>query len=244
MVPTIIPVEISIAAGSAAMGLVKTTTAAMQSKLPLDLGGESYEDLRNDMKQKMLTPLDVLIDADKETKYIFKNLMKQTGTIEMDGIHIGLFGLRASGKSTLINNLVGKTIADVGSRKSENQIKQYDCKRFTIWDISGSRDEIEYLKPEYMMFFKGLSDRMVIIQVKIKDSWTIIQLFEKLGLDYDIIVNKLDRLDDEEEQKVLKEHIQCEIERFALKHVKHIFWISAKYPYMFSDWLSMVDHIV
>ena len=70
----------------------------------------------------------------------------------------------------------------------------------------------------------------------------LIRLLDSLGLGYDIIVNKFDDVDQDEQSK-LKRQIKDEINSFGLKRMKNVFFLSAQHPKMFADWLTMVNYL-
>ena len=57
---------------------------------------------------------------------------------------------------------------------------------------------------EYISFFKGLTRRLILIQATVKENSSLMKLLDELDLKYDIVFNKFDKVD-EEEQAVLKE---------------------------------------
>ena len=65
---------------------------------------------------------------------------------------------------------------------------------------------------------------------------------DELGLQYDIVFNKFDKVD-AEEQIAVKEQIQAEIKQIGLKGFENLFFVSAKYPEMFSDWNYLVQRL-
>ncbi|CAF1135795.1 unnamed protein product [Rotaria sp. Silwood1] len=59
----------------------------------------------------------------------------------MNGNHIGVFGLTSTGKSTLLNSLLGEKKAETGAGETTKQITQYSSTQFTLWDAPGRNDE-------------------------------------------------------------------------------------------------------
>ncbi|CAF1410430.1 unnamed protein product [Rotaria sordida] len=76
----------------------------------------------------------------------------------------------------------------------------------------------------------------------VKENTSMMKLLEAIGLHYDIVANKLDQVDEEDQEKV-RNQIKAEISTTGLKGVDHVFLVSAKNPKMFPDWLTMVDYL-
>ncbi|CAF3420499.1 unnamed protein product, partial [Rotaria sp. Silwood2] len=85
------------------------------------------------------------------------NLAQLTKPARLEGINIGLFGLTSTGKSTLINSLLGQNVADTGVGETTTKITPYNGSIFTLWNVPGRNDEVSYFSMEYISFFKGLS---------------------------------------------------------------------------------------
>ncbi|CAF4924660.1 unnamed protein product [Rotaria sp. Silwood1] len=160
----------------------------------------------------------------------------------MNGNHIGVFGLTSTGKSTLLNSLLGEKKAETGAGETTKQITQYSSTQFTLWDAPGRNDETVYMTMEYISFFKGLTRRLILIQSSVKENSSMMKLLDEIDLSYDIVVNKFD-LVDEDERQTFQNQIQHEIETLGLKRVNRVFYVSAKHPPMFPDWIKMIDHL-
>ncbi|CAF4203316.1 unnamed protein product [Rotaria sp. Silwood2] len=158
----------------------------------------------------------------------------------MEGINIGLFGLTSTGKSTMLNALLGQKVADTGVGETTTKIKPYNGTKFVLWDVPGRNDEVSYLSMEYISFFKGLSRRLILIQSTVKENSSMMKLLDEIGLHYDIVFNKFDKVEPEE-QEAVKNQIQSEIKKIGLKGVDKLYFVSAKNPKMFDDWLAMVN---
>ncbi|CAF4005236.1 unnamed protein product, partial [Rotaria sp. Silwood1] len=79
-------------------------------------------------------------------------------------------------------------------------------------------------------------------QCTVKESSSTMKFLDELGLDYDIIVNKFDTVD-EDERDIFREQIHREIRELGLKNVNKVFFVSAKHQQMFPDWITMVDYL-
>ncbi|CAF1106024.1 unnamed protein product [Didymodactylos carnosus] len=183
-----------------------------------------------------------LAEQDTETKKALIELAQKADPIEMKGRNIGFLGLTSTGKSTLLNSLLGQNVAETGVGETTTKITPYQGTQFTLWDAAGRNDETMYMTMEYISFFKGLTRRVILIQSSIKENSSMMKLLDEINLTYDIVVNKYD-LVDENEQQGFKSQIQREIETLGLKGVNNVFYISAKYTGMFPEWTRMVDYL-
>jgi GTP-binding protein EngB required for normal cell division len=160
----------------------------------------------------------------------------------MDGRNFGFFGLTSTGKSTIINKLIGRDVAEVGAGETTTQIQPYEGLGYRLFDIPGRNDDMSYFSMEYISFWKGLTARLVVITVTVKEMTKVFRLLDAIDLKYDIIVNKFDTVPLEERDK-FKDKIQDEITKCALKGVNQIWYVSAENPKQFPDWINMVDYL-
>ncbi|CAF1439341.1 unnamed protein product [Rotaria sp. Silwood1] len=139
---------------------------------------------------------------------------------------------------------MGKKVAATGRGETTTEIQAYPREQFTIWDVPGRNDETFHMTMEYISisFFKGLTIRLITIQCTVKESSSTMKFLDELGLDYDIIVNKFDTVD-EDERDIFREQIHREIRELGLKNVNKVFFVSAKHQQMFPDWITMVDYL-
>ncbi|CAF4280025.1 unnamed protein product, partial [Rotaria sordida] len=122
------------------------------------------------------------------------------------------------------------------------EVSSYSGRDFILWDIPGRNDEVTYTRMQYISFFKGLTRRLILVQSTIKENSSIMKLLDAIELHYDIVVNKMDRIE-EEERVEFCEQIRKEISKIGLKGVGRVFFVSAKYPAQFPDWLEMVNYL-
>jgi GTP-binding protein EngB required for normal cell division len=160
----------------------------------------------------------------------------------MDGRNFGFFGLTSTGKSTIINKLIGKDVAAVGAGETTTQIQPYEGQGYRLYDIPGRNDDMTYFSMEYISFWKGLTARLVVITATIKEMTKVFRLLDAINLKYDIIVNKFDTVPLEERDK-FKAKIQDEVMKCDLKGVNNIWFLSAENLKQFSDWINMVDYL-
>jgi GTP-binding protein EngB required for normal cell division len=150
--------------------------------------------------------------------------------------------LTATGKSTMLNKLYGQNVAETGIGETTGQIKSYKTKDFVLWDIPGKNDEVSYMSMQYISFFKGLTRRLILVTHTLKENSGMMKFMDAIGLDYDVVVNKMDRYDEEERPEFCAK-IQEEKQTIGLKGVGRIFFVSAKFPRQFPDWLDMVHYL-
>ncbi|CAF1235086.1 unnamed protein product [Rotaria sp. Silwood1] len=210
---------------------------------------EEIENKRRDLekyekkaRRKNMKSFDDVAKYEKRRQKALSKLAHKTKTIKRQGNNIGIFGLTSTGKSTIVNSLLGKNVAETGVGETTKEITSYHGTGYTLWDTPGRNDELTYSNEKYISFIKGLTRRLILIQYTIKENLNLIRLFDDLELGYDIIVNKFDEIDEDEQSK-FQCQIQREIESFGLKRKKNVFFISAKYPRMFPSWLEMVDYL-
>ncbi|CAF0816149.1 unnamed protein product [Adineta ricciae] len=178
----------------------------------------------------------------KSREKTLKKLARKTKSNKLPGKNIGLFGLTSCGKSTTINSLLGKELAETGVGETTKEITPYEGTGYTLWDVPGRNDELSYTNEKYMSHIKGLTHRLVIIEHTVKENLELLRLLDDLNLSYDIVVNKLDQVR-ENQRECFQSKIRREISSLELEEVKNVYFLSAMYPDMFSDWLTMVDSL-
>ncbi|CAF3943419.1 unnamed protein product [Rotaria sp. Silwood1] len=194
------------------------------------------------MRAKKIDSFKALTKHDKKAAKLLIELARLTEAVTLEGINIGTFGLTSTGKSTLLNSLLGEKKTETGAGETTSQVTAYSSKQFTLWDAPGRNDETVYMTMEYISFFKGLTRRLILIQSSIKENSSMMKLLDEIDLSYDIVMNKFDLVDEDERQK-LQNQIQREIETLELKRVNKVFFVSAKHPTMFPDWDVMIDYL-
>jgi GTP-binding protein EngB required for normal cell division len=203
---------------------------------------ESFEKLAKELKTKKINSFEALAEQDKISMQILIDLAKKAAPIVMVGNNVALFGLTSTGKSTMLNALLGKKEADTGVGETTIKMKSYPGTGFVLWDIPGKNDEVSYMSMEYISFWKGLTRRLILIEHTIKENSSMMKLLDTIELHYDIVVNKFDNVDEDEQTKFRKQ-IHDEIKTMGLKGVDHVFFVSAKYTTRFDDWLTMVRYL-
>ncbi|CAF2874567.1 unnamed protein product [Rotaria sp. Silwood2] len=195
-----------------------------------------------ELKEKKLNSFEAIEEHDKKAKEALIRLAKEAQPIGMKGNNVALFGLTSTGKSTMLNSLLGEKKAATGVGETTLEVASYSGRNFVLWDIPGRNDEVSYMSMQYISFFKGLTRRLILVQHTIKENSSIMKLLDAIDIKYDIIVNKMDRVE-EEERTEFCEQIRKEIQKIGLKGVGRVFFVSAKYPAQFPDWLEMVNYL-
>ena len=198
--------------------------------------------LTSDLKRNKIGTFEELSNYDNRARKALVHLAQETAPAKLSGFNVALFGLTSTGKSTMLNALLGQNLAETGVGETTQKIKAYPGTGYTLWDVPGRNDELSYLSMEYVSFFKGLSKRLILIQATVKENLSLMKLLDELQLEYDIVFNKFDKVDDEDQQSV-KEQIKREIASFGLQKASKVYFVSARNPKMFDDWHEMVNHL-
>ncbi|CAF1478363.1 unnamed protein product, partial [Rotaria sordida] len=101
----------------------------------------SFIDILSQVRLKHIKSFDDLAQRDTEAKKALVDLARRATPIEMNGNNIGIFGLTSTGKSTLLNSLLGEKKAETGAGETTTQITPYPSTQFTLWDVPGRNDE-------------------------------------------------------------------------------------------------------
>ncbi|CAF3893766.1 unnamed protein product [Rotaria sp. Silwood1] len=201
-----------------------------------------FQKLNEELKRKKIDSLEALTEQDKEMKKIFIELANLTQPMPMEGNNIGLFGLTSTGKSTMLNSILGQKLAETGVGETTKNIVSYPSRNFTIWDVPGRNDEMTYMTMEYISFFKGLSKRLILIEATVKENSSMMKLLDAIGLHYAIVFNKFDKVDHDEQQDI-RQQIEREYRTLGLKGIDQVFFISGKFSTMFTDWQLMLNYM-
>ncbi|CAF4655138.1 unnamed protein product [Rotaria socialis] len=200
-------------------------------------------ELLSQLKKKQLNTFEDIEENDKAAKEALIKLARKATPIGMAGNNVALFGITSTGKSTMLNALYGEKVAETGIGETTIQLTSYKTEHFVLWDVPGKNDEVSYMSMQYMSFFKGLTRRIILVGNTLKENSSMMKLLDAVGLDYDIVVNKMDQYEDEKERAVFCNKIKSEVQTLKLKGAEHIFFVSAKFPKQFPDWLDMVNYL-
>ena len=169
-------------------------------------------------------------------------IVQHIPAIEITGRSIGLFGLISSGKSTLVNSLLGRTVAEVGIGDTTMAVTQYQGIGYTLWDAPGYSDEYDYTaNDERVAIIKALSLRIVVVTATINSIIKFLTLLQQLSLPTVIVVNKCDLATAADLQQ-FKAKIAAEVAAHGLSC--DVYFISADKPASFTeDWDRLVMRI-
>ena len=96
-----------------------------------------FQDLKEEMKAKKITSFEDLIEQDKKAAQLLIELARLTQPVVLEGNNIGVFGLTSTGKSTLLNVILGMKVAETGVGETTTKITPYPATEFTLWDVPG-----------------------------------------------------------------------------------------------------------
>ncbi|CAF4527495.1 unnamed protein product [Rotaria sp. Silwood2] len=147
-----------------------------------------------------------------------------TQPMPMTGANFAFFGITSSGKSTMLNQFLGKQVAATGAGDTTTQVQRYDGNGFSLYDIPGKNDEVSYFTMEYVAFWKGLTARLVLITATVKEMTSVCRVLDAINLTYDIVVSKFDQ-HQEDERDQLKAQIHAEIKQLELKGVENVWFL-------------------
>ncbi|CAF1467336.1 unnamed protein product, partial [Adineta steineri] len=82
-------------------------------------------------------------DLQQINQYAAQNLIKlasNTHPFQLGERSFGFFGLTSTGKSTMINKLIGFDLAETGADETTQEIQPYDGQEYRLYDIPGRND--------------------------------------------------------------------------------------------------------
>jgi GTP-binding protein EngB required for normal cell division len=201
-----------------------------------------FNELSEQIEKQRVNSFEDLQRVNQHAAEILVKLAANAPPYRLGGLVFGFFGLTSTGKSTMINKLIGFDIAETGAGETTKEIRPYDGQRFRLFDIPGRNDDISYFSMEYIAFWKGLTGRLVLITTTIKEMIKVFRLLDAIHLRYDIVINKFDLVPVEERQK-FKQKINQQIRECELRGVDHVWYVSALNPNQFPHWLLMINSL-
>lgn len=201
-----------------------------------------FNELSEEIEKQRINCYEDLQRVNQDAAESLIKLASKTEPYQLGGRAFGFFGLTSTGKSTMINKLIGFDVAETGAGETTTKIESYDGEGYRLFDIPGRNDDLSYFSMEYIAFWKGLSGRLVLITATIKEMTKVFRLLDAINLRYDIVVNKFD-LVPIEERKEFKEKVNKQIRECKLEGVDHVWYVSAHNPQQFPHWLVMVDSL-
>ncbi|CAF0926115.1 unnamed protein product [Adineta ricciae] len=166
-----------------------------------------------------------------------------TPSRSLAGPSIGIIGRLGTGKSTLINTLLGRNVAKVGVGEVTKQTQSYKAKDFYIYDTPGLDDISTNFTKDNISFWKGLNIRIVVITTSVTELAQILRLFDDIGLSYDLVVNKMD-LVESKSQQIFKIYIRDQIRIHRLKCLRNVWFVNALNPAQYPDWQELITYIM
>ena len=203
---------------------------------------QRFIELSEQIERQRITSYEDLQKVDQHAAESLIKLASNTEPFRLGERSFGFFGLTSTGKSTMINKLIGFDLAETGAGETTTEIQPYDGQGYRLYDIPGRNDDQSYFTMEYIAFWKGLTGRLVLITATIKEMTKVFRLLDALNLRYDIVVNKFDTVPLEERQE-FKRKIDQQIRECHLQGVDHVWYVSALNPQQFPHWLVMVDSL-
>lgn len=203
---------------------------------------QKFNELQEQMERQRISSYEDLQKVDQQAATALVKLASRTDPYRLGERAFGFFGLTSTGKSTMINRLIGFDLAETGAGETTTEIQPYDGLGYRLFDIPGRNDDQSYFTMEYIAFWKGLTGRLVLITATVKEMSKVFRLLDALNLRYDIVVNKFDTVPFEERQ-AFKKKIDQEILQCHLQGVDHVWYVSALHPQQFPHWLVMVDSL-
>ena len=108
-------------------------------------------------------------------------------------------------------------------------------------------DDVSYFSLEYIGFWKGLTQRVILIQSDLKEMTTVLRLMEAISLSCIVVVNRRTPKDDsEDKRKQLVDQLQQELSDLNPQHAhSRIYYIHAQDPERNQeDWLALMTLLI
>ncbi|CAF3393587.1 unnamed protein product [Rotaria sp. Silwood2] len=205
---------------------------------------QQHEELLQKMEEEKLNTFEQVATYEKIGVERFQQLAATVQPLKMErDKNLALFGITSTGKSTMINSLLGQKLAETGYGEITKVIQPYDGQSYRLYDVPGKNDDVSYFTVNYISFWKGLSYRLIIINHTVKEMTKVIKLLDAIQLQYDLIVNKFDQVPPEERDQ-FKQQIRDECQECQLQGVNHLWFVNAQRPQQFqTDWIEMVNYL-
>ena len=122
---------------------------------------QKFNELAAELERQRITSYEDLQKVDQHAAESLVKLASRTEPYRLGERSFGFFGLTSTGKSTLINRLIGFDLAETGAGETTTEIQPYDGQGYRLFDIPGRNDDQSYFTMEYIAFWKGLTGRLV-----------------------------------------------------------------------------------
>lgn len=199
-------------------------------------------ELAKTMKTIDTNSFETLAEQSQRATDALIRLAHQTRPIPLAGNQFALFGSTSTGKSTMVNVLVGEDVAAVGVGETTTLITPYPGPNFVVWDIPGNNDEVSYMTMQCVALLKGLKRRVILVRNTIKENSHLMKFLDANGLHYVIVVNQMDLIP-EDARPAFMEKIHQEKTTLKLKGCDEIFFVSSIKRKMFPDWPKLLNYL-
>lgn len=203
---------------------------------------KSIESLVEQLKKAKISTFKQLEEQNKEGEKLLIELAQKTPAARMRGINYALFGQTSAGKSTIINALLGRQVAETGYTETTLETKAYRGTGYTLHDLRGRNDDVSYLNMEWFAFAKGLTRMLFVITSTPRENSEMMKFLDKLNVPYDIIFNKFDLAKENERPKVMQK-VRSTINELGLQKVGKVYFVSAENHDAFDDWWDLIDDL-
>ena len=152
---------------------------------------QRFEKFFEELRKNEIESYEALAEQNMRLNAVLIELARATEPAVLPGKNFAFFGLTSTGKSTIINSLLDQNVAETGYGEVTKQTQLYPGSNFFVWDNPGRNDEVSYMNMRYISMLKGLTRRLIVVQSTLKENSSLMKLLDSIGLDYDIVVNKL-----------------------------------------------------
>jgi len=209
----------------------------------IDANQQQIKKLLDQVEKSKITSLKDLSENEKKIFDQVVELCKAEPAYELAGKNVGFFGIVSVGKSSLINALIGKKVAATEIGETTTEYQAYPgIFGLTYWDCPGKHDNLNYLTASYISLIKGLSTRIIVVDITLKHITGLIKLLQRLSLPFILVINKYDDVEreDAEDRTKFEATITKEINEYC--PLVRVFRVSSKQPGKF-DWDEFVQTI-
>jgi GTP-binding protein EngB required for normal cell division len=169
------------------------------------------------------------------------SVLKKVPAMNLSGKNFGFFSKTSTGKSTLINKILGKNSCETGRGEVTRSPKSYSLGiDLNIWDLPGSNGETDYLNPDFISLVKGMNSIGIMIENTVSEMSDFMKCLDSFNISYQLIVNKCDKLKTLVETFRFKQQINNERSTFGLLGCNHVYFISALDSQYKGDWDKFV----
>ena len=208
----------------------------------IEASQKQIDALMDTVNKQKITSLSQLVDKERQTFEAVVSICQQEPAMRLEGNNVGFFGIVSTGKSSLINTLAGEDVAETGIGETTLKYEYYQRIGITYWDCPGKHDNLNYLTADYISLIKGLSQRVIVVDITLKHITGLIRLLQRLGLSFVLVINKYDVIDaaSATDKAKFEATIAKEIAEFCPS--VPVYRVSSKQPGLFA-WDEFVEAI-